>query len=178
MQAPVQFTLRNIKHSSAIEAHIMEKAGKLAKFSERIISCHVVAEMEHTRSGDLYNVRINVLMPNKKELSSTHNQKENLYLSIADAFDDMLRQVEETSRRMQGHVKHHDDILHGEIARLFPVDQFGFIETSDGDEYYFNSGSLHHPHFDHLKVGMPVRFIAAWDADGPRAHRVSAKEKE
>ncbi len=176
MQVPLQFTLKNIKHSPAVEEHIHSKAQKLSTFSDKIISCHVVAEKLSVKE-ELYNVKINLTMPNKKELVTTHNEESNLYLSISNAFDDMARQVEEASRILNGDVKHHEAILHGEIVRIFEEDRFGFIETQEGDEYYFNSGSVHHPQFDHLKVGMPVKFIPAWDNEGPRAHRVSAKEK-
>lgn len=108
-----------------------------------------------------------------KELVVNHNQEENLYLAIREAFDDMGRKLEETARIYQGHVKLHPEVRHGEIVRLFNEDQFGFIVTEGGDEYYFNSDNLVKHRFSYLRIGMPVHFIEKFDASGLRAVRVS-----
>ena len=177
MQVPLKITMRGIEHSEAIEEKIQQKAAKLELHSEKITSCNVTIELhqKHKLHGKLYNVKVLVNMPPKKELISTHNEQENLYLSIRDAFDDIIRQIEETSKKMQGDVKAHAPTLHGEIARLFELDGFGFITDAEGEEYYFNADSLTHLNFDRLKVGTPVQFIEKVGDEGLRACRVSAK---
>ena len=44
MQLPLQITFRNMEPSHALEARIQELAGRLDKFSARIMRCHVVVE--------------------------------------------------------------------------------------------------------------------------------------
>lgn len=179
MQVPLQITMRNLDHSEAVDERIRTKAEKLNQFSDHIISCEIVVEQSqaHRQNGTLYNIRINLLMPRKKQLVVTNNEQENLYLAIREAFDDMSRQVEDAARKMKGDVKHHPPRLHGKIARLFDDGEFGFIESHNGDEYYFNSDCLHNHTFDYLKIGMPVQFIEKMGDDGMRACRVSVRKE-
>lgn len=175
----VQITLRdNIPHSPAIDAHIHEKVDKIQKFYNNITSCQVVIEHSNKKhhQGNLYNTRVIVAVPGK-ELISTHNDEENLYISIRDAFDDMTRQLESYVEHLQGQIKNHQPILHGKIARLFDADEFGFIVTPDGTEFYFNAYHLTHPSFDKLSVGMPVHFVEEMGNEGPQARRVKVVEK-
>ncbi|MBI5783090.1 MAG: HPF/RaiA family ribosome-associated protein, partial [Gammaproteobacteria bacterium] len=44
MQIPLQITLKDMPQSEAVESRIREKAEKLNRFHERIISCRVVVE--------------------------------------------------------------------------------------------------------------------------------------
>lgn len=177
MQVPLQITIRDIDHSDAVEQRIRQKAEKLNLYSDRIISCHIVVEqtMRHKHQGKLHNIRINLTVPGK-ELFVNRNEQEDLYVAIRDAFDDMARKLEEETQKIKGEVKSHPELIHGRIARIFKDDDFGFIETENGDEYYFNAANVVHPNFDKLEVGTEVHFIEAMGDEGPRAHRVSAKE--
>lgn len=179
MQVPLQITIRNMEHSSAVEERVRAKANKLTQFSEQIISCHVVIEESQAfkQNGNLFNVSVHVTMPKKNDLIVNHNEQENLYMAIRDAFDDMTRKVEEASNILQGDVKHHAPIIRGEIVRLFDDGRFGFIASTMGDEYYFNEGNLVKHKFDHLKVGMPVHFIEIMGDEGMRACRVSVSKE-
>lgn len=176
MQVPLQITIRDIDHSDAVEARIRKKAEKLNIFSDQIISCHVVVEQtqRHQNRGRLHNVRINLTLPNK-ELVVNRNEEEDIYVAIREAFNDMERQVEETTRMIHGEVKTHPDLMQGQIVRLFREDDFGFIATPNGDEYYFNADNVVHPNFNRLTVGTPVNFVSAMGDEGPQAHHVRAK---
>jgi ribosomal subunit interface protein len=179
MQVPIQITMREVEHSEAVEERIKSRAKKLDLFFDKITSCKVVIELHqgHRQTGQLYNVRINVLVPGK-ELIANRNEQDNLYKTIRDAFDDMERQVEDQARIMKGEVKTHTGVVSGEIVRLFDKDSFGFIEASStGEEFYFNADNVVHPKFKYLRVGMPVHFVEKMGDDGPRACRVSAREK-
>src|SRR3990167_4067857 len=160
MQVPLQVTIRDIDHSEAVENRIRQKAEKLNIFSDHIISCHVVVELtrNNRNQGNLHNVRITLTLPHK-ELTVNRNAQENLYMAIRDAFNDMTRQVEEVTRIQHGEIKTHPDLMHGEIVRLFKEEDFGFIASFDGEEYYFNAANVVHPKFDRLSVGTPVYFI-------------------
>jgi len=178
MQVPLQITMRNMEHSAAVEQRIRDKAEKLNQYSDQIISCQIVVEQgqAHRQNGALYNIRILLTMP-RKELVVTNNEQENLYMAIRDAFNDMVRKIEDTARKMHGDIKHHPEIIHGKIERLFDDGEFGFITTSGGDEYYFNSDSLVNHTFQYLKIGMPVQFIEKMGDEGMRACRVSIRKE-
>ncbi len=177
-QVPLQITLRDIAHSDALEERIRQKAEKLTQFADRIVSCQVVAELtqRHKHQGKLYNVRIHINLPGK-ELVVNHNEEEDLYVAIRDAFDDMVRQLEATMQKRHGEVKAHPELLQGEVVRIFKEDDFGFIATPDGEEFYFNANNVVHPSFERLEVGMSVHFIEAMGDEGPQAHRVKARER-
>lgn len=174
-----QITFRDIPHSDAIKAHIEEKIEKLGQFCGKMLTCHVVVEYANKSQhhGNLYNARLTVHAPGK-ELVSKHNETEDLYVSIRDAFEDMVRQLESYEEQLHGQTKNHQSaVLSGKIARLFNGDGFGFIESGDGEEFYFNAGHVLHPTFEKLAVGMPVYFVEHDGNDGPQAHRVKLIEK-
>ena len=59
------------------------------------------------------------------------------------------------------------------IAKLFPEEKYGFLETPDGREIYFHSNSVLQPGFDHLEVGAEVHFAEERGEQGPQASTVS-----
>ena len=65
MQIPLQISFRNMDPSPAVEAVVREKAAKLDRFFERIVSCDVTIEAPHRHhhKGKLYKVRIDIGMP-------------------------------------------------------------------------------------------------------------------
>ncbi|OGT46050.1 MAG: ribosomal subunit interface protein [Gammaproteobacteria bacterium RIFCSPHIGHO2_12_FULL_38_11] len=174
MQVPTQITMRGLPHSEAVKAHIEEKVTKLQQFYDHMISCHVVIEFENKNQnrGNLHNTHITITVPGK-ELVTTHNEAEDMYVSIRDAFEDMTRQVEHYVEKLKQGTGQ-QSMLSGKIVRLFHGDGFGFIEGLDGTEFYFNANHVTHPAFDKLKIGMKVHFIQEAGHDGPQAHRVKA----
>jgi ribosomal subunit interface protein len=175
MQQKLQITFKDIPRSEAIETQIREHVDKLEQFFQGIISCHVVIEQpqRHQSQGKLYNVLIRVNVPGK-ELVVTHNQQEDLYVSIRGSFDSMREQLQSHKEQIKGHVKAHSETLHGTVVRLFEEEGFGFIERN-GDEYYFNSSNVSSPKFDKLEIGSEVSFIEELSGEGPQARRVTAK---
>lgn len=178
MPIPIQITLRQLSHSQAVEKHIQEKAQKLEHFCDHIIHCHVVVELanHNQHHGNLYNTRITVKVP-KDELIATHNGEENMYLSIQEAFSNITRQLENYREKLQNNTSHRDreTMLTGKIARI--DGGFGFIEGSDGAEFYFNAKHVISPAFDKLTVNMPVCFVALESEQGPEARRVKQLRK-
>lgn len=177
MQTPVQITLRHLDHSEAVEIFIREKAEKLAHFSDHIISCHVVVELANNnqRRGNLFNTRVTVGVPGQ-ELIATYNGDENMYNSIQDAFADVTRKLEEYRERLKNGAKHHEEPLSGKVVRM-NGGGFGFIETPDGTEFYFNDAHVIAHHAKKLEIGSHVNFIALETDQGPEARRVKAAEK-
>lgn len=175
MQQALQITFKDISSTPAIEKQIRDHVEKLEQFSQDIISCHVVIEQpqKHRSQGKLHNIHIRVSVPGK-ELVSTNNSQEDLYISIREAFNDVRDQIQSHKDQIKGQVKSHSEVLHGKVVRLFEDDGFGFIE-SNGDEYYFNSAHVVSPKFEKLSIGSEVSFIEELNGEGPQARRVTAK---
>ncbi|MFP3868626.1 MAG: cold shock domain-containing protein [Desulfobacteraceae bacterium] len=89
---------------------------------------------------------------------------------IVEAFDALDLSLQEHSHIRQRMVKAHEDHAQsGKILRLFPQEDYGFIETADGLEVYFHAHAVKQGSFDKLKIGEPVKL--AWETGdkGPQA---------
>jgi ribosomal subunit interface protein len=175
---PVQITIRDIASSKPLEIHLRQKAQKLTHFNDKIISCRIVVELlqKHKHQGKLYNARIDVAVPGK-ELAVTKKCNEDVYVAIRDAFSAIERKIEEYARKRHGRVKSHDNLLHGHIVRLLTDEGYGFIEGTDGNEYYFSMTNVSYPQFDQLVIGDAVGYIPHPLSEGWQAHRVTKDHK-
>jgi ribosomal subunit interface protein len=179
MKLPLQVTFRNIPSSEAIEANINEKASKLDRFYDRIMSCRVVVDSTQRRQhqGKLYGVRIDITVP-RKELAVTRAENEDVYIAVRDAFDAAGRRLEEHARRERGDVKTHQGPSIGRIVKLFPDENYGFIQTPDEREIYFHHNSVMNGDVGRLQVGSDVTFIEEQGTEGPQAARVSISKRQ
>lgn len=180
MQTPLEITFRNMDHSDAVEARIREKVDKLEQVYDRITACRVRVEAinrQHTK-GNLFQVNIELSVPGKQVVIDRNPGKnhahEDVYVAVRDAFNAARRRLEDHSRRKAGKVKTHEVPPHGKVARLFPYEGYGFIETPDGREIYFHQNSLVEGDFDKLEEGQEVRYVVAEkESDkGPQASTV------
>ncbi len=178
MLLPLQITIRDLPASVVIENHIRKKAEKLNRYCDQISSCRVVIELaqKSKHHGRLFNVRIDITVPGK-ELVVTKKQNEDVYITIRDAFNAVYRQLEEHTRRRHGHVKKHNDVLHGKICRLMQTDGYGFIEGTDGNEYYFSMTNVSYPSFQQLLIGDAVEYQGECFNDGQHAHHVVLEKR-
>jgi len=170
----VQVTIRDIPHSIALEDHVHKKAQKLDHFYQHIQMCRVVIDQtqKHKHQGKLFSVRIDLAVPGKN-LVVNRKKNEDIYVAIRDAFDAIERQLESYSRRQRGHVKCHQEINKGIVARTFPDEGYGFIRGIDGTEYYFSASNVSHPDFDHIHVGDSVEFLTKIADEGLQANRIT-----
>lgn len=170
---PVQITIRDIPGSSAIETHIRKRSEKLNRFYDRISSCRIVVELpqKHKHQGKLFNVRIDITVPGK-ELVVTRKCDEDIYVAIRDAFDAIVRQLENHSHKRQGRVKTHSNVMHGHVTRMMPQDGYGFIEGVDGNEYYFSVTNVSYPESGQLTIGDAVEYTAEMLSEGRQAQHI------
>lgn len=166
MDLPVQITFRQMDPSPAVEAAIRERVERLERFFDRIISARVVVEAphRHKRKGKLYSVGVDLRVPGG-EIVVKHNgpqdhAHEDVYVAIRDSFDAARRLLEDHARTGRGDTKAHEPPTHGKVARLFPFEGYGFIETPQG-EVYFHKNSVTDRQFDKLSVGAEVRLAVA-----------------
>ena len=183
MQLPVQISFRGMEPSDAVEAKIRERVGKLDRFYDRTMGCRVVVESPHRRhhQGKLFHVRIDLTVPGG-ELAVTrepaeHHAYEDVFVAIRDAFDAAQRQLEDYARRQRGDLKAHAELPSGRVAKLFPDEGYGFIETASGAEVYFHKNSVLDSAFPRLKVGSDVEFVEEQGDKGPQASTVRVIDK-
>jgi len=167
-----QICFSDFPPSPALHAHIKNKIKKLESFCPNAMRCHVHVRQsqKHKHQGKLFEVGIELNVPGKR--LSVHRNNENVYIAIRDAFKAIRLSVQRFRQRQRGNVKHHPIPLRGQIARIYPEEGFGFIE-SNGNEYYFAEENLHDSDFDHIRQGKLVSFIADLNDEGWHALRVS-----
>lgn len=174
---PVDITLRDIPNSEAVENVIRKKTDKIANFyADRVEFCKVTLNIvqNHKHQGKLFDAHIEVGVPGKT-LVVTHKKNEDLYVLLRDAFAAMMRQIENNKERIRGYVKTHAETLQGRISRLFAT--YGFIETPDGKEYYFDATHLPTTAaFDNLNEGLLVSFIEGRVGESLQANQVALLE--
>jgi ribosomal subunit interface protein len=108
MQIPLQISFHGIRHSDALHNAIRERAEKLERYYDRIVSCRVVLELgaRHKRQGKQFSVRIDLKMPGG-EIAVTKEHDEDVQVALRDAFDAARRQLEDYARGQRGDVKRH-----------------------------------------------------------------------
>jgi ribosomal subunit interface protein len=113
MTVPLQITFRHMDSSEAVAARIRERAEKLRRFHDRIVSCRVVVEAPHRRQrqGRLFHVSVDVTLPGDEILcgrnSAQDQAHEDVYVAVRHAFDAVRHRVEDRARRRRGEVKSH-----------------------------------------------------------------------
>lgn len=179
MRIPLQISFQGIARSNALYTAVQEKAEKLERFYDRIMSCRVVLAVDgrHRRRGRQYRVHIDLKVPGG-EIAVTHEHHEDVQVALREAFDAARRRLEDYARGRRGDVKRHPPEHTGRIARLDAANSTGFIVTPDGRELYFSRANVVSPPFEHLAVGMTVHFIEEAADEGLQAKRVSAHRGE
>ena len=180
MKLPPQVTFKGMDASAAIETRIQQSARKLDRFNDCIMSCRVVVEAPHRHhhKGNVYHVIVEVMVPGGEIVVNRSGERnhahEDVHVAIRDAFAAMARKLEDYARRQRGALKSRDTPRHGRIARLYAREGYGFIESADGLDVYFNETALRGADIGTLEVGTPVRFEMTdiESNDGPEATTV------
>jgi cold shock CspA family protein len=174
---PLEITFRGMDRSVALEDSIRERAVGLARFGS-LLGCRVVVESPHRRhrQGQVYHVRVRLTLPGAERVvrrdPPEHHAHEDPYVAVRDAFDAARRQVEDFVREQRGATKSHAAQDRGEVVRLVPERDHGFIRSGDGREIYFHRNSVLHGGYDRLQVGSEVRYSEEQGEEGPQASTV------
>lgn len=179
MLVPLEIVFEGMDSSEAVRTRIEQEVEKLEQFHDRITSCRVViqAPKHAKRHGGLFETRIHMSLPGHQEVNAqkspgADHAHEDAYVTIRDAFAAARRQLQDKDRKLEGFVKQHETPPHGKIARMFHYEGYGFIETADGNEIYFNKNSVVDADFDKLEAGQEVRFAEEMGNKGPQASTV------
>ena len=112
MNKPLEITFQGVEKSEAVEAKIAEKAAKLERHFDRLTHIRTVvsAPNRHSRKGKIYQIKIEIGMPDRAPVVITHepdvNQAhEDLLTAIRDSFDAAKRRLDDTAAQMSGTAK-------------------------------------------------------------------------
>jgi len=178
MPFPVEITFHRMQPSAAIESRIREKAVKLERFYDRIMSCHIVVEAPHSHhhKGKVHHLSITIKVPQSQVVVNreqhANHAHEDLFVVIRDSFKAAQRKLEDFARQQRGDVKIHEAPPSGWVSRLVPEENYGNIETSDGRLIYFHRNSVLGDAFDQLEIGVAVSFVEEQGEEGPQASTV------
>jgi ribosome-associated translation inhibitor RaiA len=103
-------TYRHMPHSAVLDDKIVELSNKLQELHPRITSIHVIVDEidRNKEQGRLFEVRLDVKAP-KAEIVANHQRHEDPYVAMRDAFDAVMRQINETLDRQRGEIKSKTD---------------------------------------------------------------------
>jgi cold shock CspA family protein/ribosome-associated translation inhibitor RaiA len=170
----MQIISQGINLSPAEELMIREHAERLETFFDRLVGCRVTVAVPNRRpQGEplQYDVRIDLTVPGD-ELAIKRQPHDDLTTAIQDAFRAAGRRLQDYAARAPLPRGDREAPPRGRVARLFPWEGYGFLETDDGREIYFNRNSVLHDGFDRLEVGSQVRFAEEDGEKGPQASTV------
>lgn len=185
MQIPLELNFHDVSRSPWSEELIRARVGRLERFCNEIVSCHVIVSQPHRHQtkGNPFRVSIEVRLPHNRRLMVVEEppmveRQSDLRAMINSAFATMERRLEGA-----GESRHRDALTpapgesRGLVVRLFEDEGYGFLRTPDGREYYFHRNSVLHSDFPRLAVGTEVRFEPAEGEAGPQASTVQIVNK-
>lgn len=178
MQIPPIVQARELDLPASLSAQVQEQALGLERFYSPIIRCRVTLEGpgKHHHQGGPYEARIDLRVPGG-DLLIERQRAEELQAAVHQAFNAARRKLEDYARRQRGDVKRHEPVPEGQVVKLVPENNYGFLLTIDGRELYFHRNSVLPPGFDELAVGSVVRFAEELGDEGPQASTVAIIER-
>jgi cold shock CspA family protein/ribosome-associated translation inhibitor RaiA len=164
MQIPLEVAYRHVRPNAATDALIRREASGLHKYYRWITSCRVHVELphRHRREGAPHDVRIDLTVPGREIVVSRHHRHDerlaDLDFAVREAFRAARRMLEEYVRERRGLVKDHAEPAHGRVTKFFPESGYGFVETADGEEVYFDVRSVLEGG-ERIERGTELRFL-------------------
>ena len=109
MTVPLEIHFHGLDKSEAMETRVREKFAKLEKHFDRMSGCRVVLEAPHRNPAKAkeFQVKIEISVKGGKPIIINHEREgahanEDLALTIRDAFEVALRQVNEMASQLAG----------------------------------------------------------------------------
>lgn len=178
MQTEPQVSFDDLPVDESVRAAALDHITQLERLAPRLIGCHVVVAQPHRhhREGRLFSVRVDVIAPGAEIVVNRDHHldhaHEDVYVALRDSFDAARRRLEDHVRRLRGDVKRHVSRRRGRIARIFPLQGYGFIEAEDGREIYFHRHAMSEHDYRAADVGTAVFFSEEEGDAGPQAASV------
>jgi ribosome-associated translation inhibitor RaiA len=117
MQTPLRITFRHMTSSAALESRIREHVDHLERLHSQLTGCEVVvtAPAEHHQQGAVFDVRINVTMPERHlhvRNGGANPAHGDAHVAVRDSFDVLERMMRRHLHALHRH-RDKDSIRHG-----------------------------------------------------------------
>ncbi|HKK18455.1 MAG TPA: HPF/RaiA family ribosome-associated protein [Opitutales bacterium] len=187
MQQPLEISFNDIEKTPELDALIHEKAGRLEKFCDNLVSCHVSVAKPHAHqeTGSGYRVRVEARIPPNHQIvaheHSSHGElHDNVETVIRRSFDAAERQVKEHVAKLREDERESfdDEDAPGIVTVIDKAKRYGIIKTVAGRDIYFADKAVLHDDFDRIEIGTSVRYEDQSGDEGPRASTVEIVEKK
>lgn len=181
MEKPVQITFKDMERSEFLEQLVRERIARLERFHPHILGCRVVVEIPY-RSAEggkpPLGLTVTVQVPGKPSIvakgSEERREAKNDHTAMVNrVFEAIQRQLDEAAAILHGEVKQHDaDGVAGQVVRLFPEQNYGFVEIKGSPDLYFTRNAVVGD-FDAITVGKLVHVTVA-TMEGPMGPQASS----
>ncbi|WP_291607634.1 HPF/RaiA family ribosome-associated protein [Bradyrhizobium sp.] len=178
MQTPAQIEFENLTATPELRGAIDQHLSELEERFGRATAGRIVVRGPGDRhqTGGQYQVSIRLALPEGREVNVGRTPKEDerysdLTFAVDNAFKRARRQLQDQVRLLRGQTKHHEGGAVGTVVRIDPSGAFGFLETADGHEVYFNCNSVVEGRSD-IAVGTRVSYVEESGEKGPQASTV------
>jgi cold shock CspA family protein len=182
MKRPLQITFRGMDNSPALESLIRERVIRLEALYPRLTGCRVVVEVPHRGSESVkvpIAVSVEVDVPGTelilgKDEAGRHAAKEDHTIAVNNAFEAVERQLGKVGdTRSREVIPNSAQGQTGMVVRLYPDQNYGFIEVDNSPELYFTRNAVVGADYGELKVGMIVQVTLA-TTEGPMGPQASS----
>jgi putative sigma-54 modulation protein len=104
MQIDIKGT--NLELTQAIKDYVNEKVGSLEKFFDQALIARVDVGLttKHHQKGNIFRAEINLEVP-QKHLLRAESVKDDLYIAINDAREELERQIKKYKEKMRGNYR-------------------------------------------------------------------------
>jgi cold shock CspA family protein len=179
MQEPLQISFHNMAPSEALERRVREAWQKLERRYAEIVSARIVLGAPHKQPHkSTLGISISIGVPGGDIVVTReqrlHEADNHATWVLNEAFDAAARQLEEYAQKQRRDVKtHEEERAYGRVVRLYPEQDYGFIETRDHPDVYFHRDVLRDAALEELGEGAEVLYTLAPD-EGPMGPMASS----
>lgn len=182
MKRPLQIAFKNVESSASLETLIRERVERLQRFHPHITGARVVVEVPHRspESGKLpLGIAVEIDVPGRNPVIAKGQQdrrevKGDRSAIVNRVFEAAERQLEQIAAIRKGEVKQHGSAGDtGIVVRIFPEQNYGFIEVKDSPDLYFSREVVGNGSFEHITVGSMVHVTRA-STEGPMGPQASS----
>ena len=179
MQEPLQIGFHNMEPSDALERRVREHWAKVERHYDDIIGARIVIEAPHKQPHkSSLAISISIGVPGRdivvKREQRLHESDDHATWVVNEAFQIAARQLEDYAQKQRRDVKAHEgEREYARIVRLYPDQDYGFIETRDQLNIYFHRDVVRDADFDDLEEGGEVLYTLAPD-EGPMGPMASS----
>ena len=182
MQQPPEITFTGLDLSDALEEYIQDKIEELEKFHPRITSCRVAVSTPHRSPAGTYApvaVAVEIDVPGHKLITVKDVERPDQpggerTAMINRLFQVVQRRLQAAAQKLRQDVKVHEGELDtGQVVRVFPEQNYGFVQLGTSSELYFTRNAVVDDRFDELEPGTLVQVTPA-TTEGPMGPQASS----